>query len=250
MTESGDREEPRISTGIPGFDEILIGGLTPERIYLVQGEPGAGKTTFGLQFLLEGARRGESAAYVTLSESEAEVMAIARSHGWSMEGISVIEVLLPGDILDQDAPYTMFHPAEVELGETLRRLLEGVERVKPRRLVIDSLAELRLLAQNALQYRRQVLRLKQFLAGKETTVILLDAPREEGKTIESIAHGVVSLERISPEYGKDRRRLVVEKMRGMPFREGYHDFSICHGGIEVFPRLVAAEHRRTPARGR
>jgi circadian clock protein KaiC len=233
------------TTGIPGLDDILTGGLTPNRLYLVEGVPGSGKTTLALQFLLEGVRLGEPVLYVTLSESAEELNAVAASHGWSLEKINVRELVPSEDSLRPDDQYTMFHPSEIELGETTRAILQEVERIKPTRVVFDSLSELRLLAGNALRYRRQILALKQFFAGKLCTVMLLDdmTSTDHDLQVQSIAHGVVLLEQLNPDYGTDRRRLRVVKFRGVHFRGGFHDYIIRRGGLEVFPRLVASEHR-------
>jgi circadian clock protein KaiC len=233
-------------TGIAGLDDVLGGGFTPNRLYLVEGTPGSGKTTLAFQFLLEGVRRGEPVLYVTLSETEEETRAVAASHGWSLEGIVVRELAPSQDSLNPGEQYTMFHPSEVELTETTQKVLADVERVKPTRVVFDSLSELRLLAGNALRYRRQILALKHFFAGRRCTVLLLDdlTAVEHDLQVQSIAHGVVLLEQLTPEYGAHRRRLRVIKFRGARFRGGYHDFNIYRGGLEVFPRLVASEHRR------
>jgi len=234
----------KVGFGVEGLDQILYGGLTPGSLYLLEGTPGSGKTTLSLQFLLEGARRGESCLMLTLSESEREMRASAASHGWSLKGIELVEVVASEESLKPDARYTMFHPSEVELGETLKAVLESAERTKPTRLVFDSLSELRLLAQNPLRYRRQILSLKQFFERQRCTVLLVDdKTSEEGDThLHSLVHGVISLERQSPEYGSMRRRLEVSKMRGCDFRTGFHDYVIRKGGLEVFPRLIAAEH--------
>lgn len=233
--------EERAATAITGLDAVLGGGLPRDRIYLVQGDPGVGKTTLALQFLLEGARAAEPCLYVTLSETQEELAMVAASHGWSLEGISVFE-LTTNEGLENDQENTLFHPAEVELVETTRLLLREVERVKPRRVVIDSLSEIRLLSQGALRYRRQVLALKQFFVGKHTTVLLLDDRTSEPGDLhlQSIAHGVLILEQLSPLYGAERRRLHVLKLRGVRFFGGYHDFIIEKGGMRLFQRLVAA----------
>ena len=232
--------------GIEGLDDILCGGLTPYRLYLIEGVPGSGKTTLGMQYLLEGARLGEKVLYVTLSETEEELRAMAKSHGWNMENVGIRELVPPEESLQPAEQYTMFHPAEVELSETTRTILSDVERVKPTRLVFDSLSELRLLAGDALRYRRQLLALKQFFRGRHCTVLLLDDLTSAGRDlqVQSIAHGVVVLEQLTPEYGSDRRRMRVLKHRGRRFRGGYHDYVIGTGGITVFPRLVASEHRQ------
>jgi circadian clock protein KaiC len=234
------------ATGIQGLDDILCGGLTPYRLYLVEGVPGSGKTTLALQYLLEGARQGESVLYVTLSETEEELRAVARTHGWPLDGVTIRELVPPEESLQPAEQYTMFHPAEVELSETTRTILADVERLKPTRLVFDSLSELRLLAGDPLRYRRQLLALKQFFRGRRCTVLLLDDLTSSGRDlqVQSIAHGVLVLEQLLPEYGSDRRRLRVLKHRGRKFRGGYHDYVIGTGGLNVFPRLIAAEHRQ------
>ena len=234
------------ATGTVGLDHVLGGGFTPNRLYLIEGDPGAGKTTLALCYLLEGAKRGETGMYVTLSETKEEINAVAASHGWSLDAVHIVELVASEESLTPDSQYTMYHPSETELGETTRKVLEEVERVKPRRVVFDSLSELRLLAQNPLRYRRQILALKQFFSGRKCTVLLLDDRTSEDTDLQvrSIAHGVLALEQLSPEYGAERRRLRVVKLRGKAYKGGYHDFTIVKGGLEVFPRLVASDHHQ------
>lgn len=239
-----DLSAPLLRTGVPGLDNVLGGGLTPGRLYLAEGTPGSGKTTIAMQFLMEGVRLGESVLYVTLSETADELQGVARSHGWDLQGVEIREMLPAQDSLSPEEQYTVFHPSEVELGETTIRILEDVKRINPSRVVFDSLSELRLLAGNSLRYRRQILALKQFFAGRNCTVVLLDdmTAAEHDLQVQSISHAVLRLEQINPDYGGARRRLVVLKYRGQPFRGGYHDYKIVRGGLMVFPRLVAAEH--------
>ena len=239
------RKLERVSTGVAGLDDVLHGGLIPERFYLVQGNPGAGKTTLSLQFLMEGVRAGERCLYITLSETKEELLAGAASHGWSLDGIDIVELISEDVDLTGDEQLTMYHPAEVELTETTRKVLEVVQRVNPRRMVFDSLSEMRLLAQNSLRYRRQILALKQFFNGRRCTLLLLDDRTAEGPElqVQSIAHGVISLDHRAPAYGRSLKQLEVVKFRGSDFRSGLQDYTIRHGGIEVFPRLAAREHR-------
>lgn len=238
---------PLLQTGIVGLDDILGGGFMPNRLYLVEGDPGAGKTTLGLQVLLASQARGESCIYVTLSETKEELDAVAVSHGWTLADVVTVELGPTEENLTWDSENTMFHPSEVELSEVTRKVLREVERLEPRLVVFDSLSEMRLMAQNPLRYRRQILALKQFFSGRHCTVLLLDDRTSDTTDLQlqSIAHGVVSLERRAPEYGVMQRRLQVLKMRGKAFRTGFHDFIIGRGGLEVFPRLVAAEHRES-----
>lgn len=239
-------EKAAVATGIGGLDNILGGGFTPNRIYLIEGDPGSGKTTLALQYLLEGRRQGESGMYVSLSETKEELEGVARSHGWDLEGIHCHELLPSDESLLPDAQSRLFHPSEVELSDTTRAILAEVDARKPSRVVFDSLSEMRLLAQHPLRYRRQVLALKHFFIGRDCTVLLLDdrTSADNDLQLHSLAHGVISLEHMAQEYGAERRRMRVMKMRGRAFRGGYHDFMIRTGGLEVFPRLVAAEHHR------
>lgn len=229
---------------------MLGGGLPRDRIYLLQGDPGVGKTTVGLQFLRAGVAAGERCLYIALSESRPEIEAVVSSHGWKLDGIDVIELSALEQSASLEAENTLFEPSEVELHETTRVLLGEVERIKPDRVVFDSLSELRLLAQSALRYRRQILALKQYFADKQITVLLLDdrTSAPEDLQLQSLAHGVITLEQTPPLYGEDRRRLRVVKLRGRRFRGGYHDFAIHTGGVDVYPRLVPAEHHHAFSR--
>ncbi|MGU3391259.1 ATPase domain-containing protein [Sphingomonas sp. M1A8_2b] len=235
-----------VSTGIAGLDDILGGGLTPQRMYLVQGTPGTGKTTLGLDFLLTGVAVGESGLYITLAETEVELRAVAATHGWSLDGLELFE-MVPADGLGEDQEQTLLHPSEVELGETIRDIMTKVDAFKPARVVIDSLSELRLLAQSPVRYRRQILALKHLFSTRQVTVLILDDKGATGSDLQlhSIAHGVISLEQTLSGFGSQRRRLHIVKMRGVRYRGGYHDFEIERGGLRVYPRLVAAEHGRT-----
>ncbi|HYG63712.1 MAG TPA: ATPase domain-containing protein [Thermoanaerobaculia bacterium] len=232
------------STGIAGLDDVLAGGFPPHQLYLVEGRPGTGKTTLALQFLLAGRARGETVLYVTLSETRRELLAVGRSHGWSLDGIHIHEMEPLEESLAPEQQLTIFHPSELELSETTSKVLKTVEEIRPSRVVFDSLSEMRLLAQSSLRYRRQILGLKQFFAGRQSTVLLLDDLTGPGddQQLQSIAHGVLHLEQLATEYGAERRRLRVLKMRATAFRGGLHDFVIRRGGLDVFPRLVAAEH--------
>ncbi|MDB5706162.1 MAG: circadian clock protein KaiC [Sphingomonas bacterium] len=243
----GEGEEPpRISTGSKGLDDILGGGIDADRLYLYEGRPGTGKTTIALQFLREGVRQGERVLYITLSETQKELRLVARRHGWSLDGIEVFELVPPETSLDPERELTVFHPAELELTETTKLIFDRVEELNPARVVLDSLSELRLLAQSPLRYRRQVLALKHFFTSRQCTVILLDdlSSQENDLQLHSISHGVVMLEQLAIDYGAERRRLRIIKMRGIQYRGGYHDFTIEKGGLEIYPRLVAADHHR------
>jgi len=243
----GSAEPPLCATGVEGLDDILEGGLTPNRLYLVQGDPGVGKTTLALQFLMEGVKNGEKCLYITLSETKNELQTVARSHGWSLEGIDLFDLTAVADSMGGEEDNTFFHPSEVELNRTIQALLAEVERVNPSRVVFDSLSEMRLLAETSLRYRRQVLQFKQHFSGRNTTVLFLDDKTAERHDLqlESIAHGVIRLTRTLPDYGIARRQLEIQKIRGRKFREGHHDFMLRTGGMVVFPRLVAAEHHST-----
>lgn len=238
-------------TGISGLDDVLGGGLTKNRIYLVMGDPGVGKTTLGLHFLLEGVRLGERVLYIALSETRDEIEAVAESHGWDLTGVDIFEYSA-ATRLDEADESTLFHPSEVELGQATRTMIEAVERVKPQRVVIDSLAEVRLLAQSPLRYRRQILGLKHYFTGKQSTVLLLDDKDVASGDMQllTLAHGVLLLEQLAPMYGAERRRMRVSKLRGVKYRGGFHDVTIRTGGLVVFPRLVAAEHRSALKKGR
>ena len=252
MTGASNLLSDRSKTGISGLDDVLSGGLIPHRLYLIDGDPGAGKTTLALQYLMEGVKRGEKCLYITLSETKEELLAGAASHGWSLDGIDIVELIAGEDDLDADKQITMYPTSETELHETTKRILDAVEKTGPSRVVFDSLSEMRLLAQSSLRYRRQILALKQFFIGRRCTVILLDDRTSEGSDLhlQSIAHAVISLEQLAPVFGAARRRLRVIKFRSTDYRGGYHDFAIRRGGLEVFPRLVAVEHSESFDRDR
>lgn len=240
MTDAPRTRTTLAATGVAGLDDILGGGLTRDRLYLVAGPPGAGKTTLAMQFLLAGAADRESGLYVTMSETEDELDEMAVGHGWSLTDVDVCPLAAGEEVLHAEEQYTVFHPSDVELVETIGRLLTVIEQRNPARLVLDSLSELRLLAGNPLRYRRQVLALKQFFGGRRCTVLVLDdrlAPDPDAQ-LDSIAHGVIHLERLHSDYGSDRRRLRVSKLRSRTFRSGFHDYDIRRGGVVVFPRLL------------
>jgi circadian clock protein KaiC len=245
VVETTSRLE-RIPTGIWGLDDILNGGLPQGHLYLVEGDPGTGKTTLALQFLLAGIQRGENVIYVTLSESRRELEQVIRSHGWSAESLQIYEMSPSEDDLGPEAQYTVFHPSDVELADTMTAILEQVDSTQPRRVVFDSLSELRMLARDPLKYRRQILSLKRHFAGKNCTVMLLDDRTAEGNhdlQLQSIAHGVVMMQSLERDFGVKRRRLEIRKLRGSAFREGFHDYTIETGGISIYPRLIASEHK-------
>jgi len=240
-----EEEEEKLTSGISGLDDILRGGFPKGCLYLITGTPGTGKTSLAIQFLLEGVVQGERSLYVTLSESRVEISKVARSHGWNLNGLEIEELIPSEHNLSADAQLTVFNPSEMELGETTEALIAAVNKHRPQRLVIDSLAELRLLAHDPIRYRRQILALKQFFVGRACTVLLLDdrGPTSGDAHLESIAHGVILLERMPMQYGGARRRLQVTKMRGVEVREGFHDFVLVRSGLVAFPRLIAADHR-------
>jgi circadian clock protein KaiC len=236
----------KAKSGIRGLDDILSGGFSRGHVFLVEGAPGTGKTTVALQFLLEGLKAGEKCLYVTLSETERELRDGAASHGWSLDdGIEVFELLPPESLLDSEQQQSLLYSSDLELGETTKQIFEAVERSRPDRVVLDSLSEIRLLAQSSLRYRRQILAIKHYFAKFNTTVLLLDDLTADiaDKTVHSVAHGVLRLEELAPGYGAERRRARVIKYRGVKFRGGYHDATITAGGMNVFPRLVASEYR-------
>jgi len=236
-----------VPTGVEGLDLILRGGLIPSRTYLVEGTPGAGKTTLAMQYLIEGVRRGQKSLYITLSESRAELLASAAGHGWTLQGVEIREYIITDASVERDREITMYHASEIELGDTMTRMLADVESVRPDRVVIDALSELRLLSDSVIRYRRQLLALKKYFAERQCTVLVLDdrSNDERDSHVESIVHGVIALEHGFTGYGADRRRVRVRKMRGRRFHTGLHDYIIRTGGLEMFPRLVAAEHKST-----
>jgi circadian clock protein KaiC len=233
--------EGRVSTGCEGLNNVLNGGFPRGRIYLVEGDPGAGKTTLAMQFIREGVSRGERTLYITLSESTADLNHAAQSHGISLEGVEIVELLPDEDDLLPEKQYTVFHPAEVELNDRMQRIVKEMQRVRPERLVIDALSELRMLAKDPLRYRRQILSMKDFMADQKCTVLLLDdrTSRDSDLQLHSVVHGVISMNKVAREYGKTRRQLEIVKLRGTAYREGFHDYAIVTGGVRVFPRLVA-----------
>jgi circadian clock protein KaiC len=242
-----DHETFFIKTGNDCLDDILGGGLARNRVYLLQGTPGSGKTTLSLQFLMEGAKRGEATLYLTLSESREELLAVAHSHGWSLAGIEIFEILTQAEELEVNNQYTMYQPSEIELGTTSATIIHEIERLKPSRVVVDSLSELKLLAQSPLRFRRQILALKNFFSTRNCTVIFLDDKTTTGTDnfqLESIAHAVIDMEQLSPQYGAEHRRIQIKKYRGHTYRGGYHDFTIEKGGIRIYPRIVPSEHSR------
>ncbi len=240
------QRSPKARTGVAGLDDILVGGLSPGHVYLLEGSPGTGKTTIALQFLIEGAEAGETGLYITMSETERELREGAASHGWLLgDGIQVFELVPPENLLDEEHQQSLLYSSDLELGETTKAVFEAIDRAQPVRIVIDSLSEIRLLAQSSLRYRRQILAMKHYFAKQGATVLMLDdlTTDTNDKTVHSLAHGVIRLEELAPSYGAERRRLRVIKYRGQAFRGGFHDFTIAQGGVQVFPRLVAGEHK-------
>ncbi|MGI4756553.1 MAG: ATPase domain-containing protein, partial [Janthinobacterium lividum] len=237
-------ESKRLDTGVSGLDDILSGGLPSGQMYLLEGNPGTGKTTLAMQFIMAGVRAGEKSLYITLSEPASELRGSALSHGWELDLIPIAEFVPEEASFSPEQQYTVFHPSEIELASTIQRLTAEIEKHNPDRLVIDSLSELRLLASDPMRYRRQLLALKQFFAGRHTTVLLLDDLTGEGHDLQlqSIAHGVIRLEKLARSYGATRRRVEIIKLRGSAFREGFHDYTIQRGGLVIYPRLIAAEH--------
>ena len=244
MSESRSAPQDRLATGVAGLDDVLHGGLPAQRMYLLQGDPGAGKSTLALQVLREGARQGERVLFVSLSETSEELRSVAASHGWSLDGVDVLEIST--DEEPDESETTLYHPAEVELGQRMRTILEGIDRLRPTRVALDSCADLRLLAQTPLRYRRQILALKRRVERWNCTILLVDVTHavEPDMLLQSVVHGVFTLEQLAPLFGAERRRIRVQKLRAVKYRGGYHDFSIRTGGLEVYPRLVAAEHRQ------
>src|SRR5262245_184250 len=249
MMSMKNKPDVRCETGVPGLDDILTGGFPCNCFYLIQGDPGSGKTTLALQFLLEGVRRKEKVFYITLSETKTELFNVAQSHNWTLDGIELLELSAIESLLRPEAQTTVFHPSEIELNKITNLLVENANRIRPARVVFDSLSEFRLIAETPLRYRRHLLNLKQEFAKHASTVLLLDDKMNKtGVGIDphvlSLTHGVVELEQLSPEFGTARRRVQVTKLRGVRYREGYHDYTIVTGGLRIFPRLVAAEHHR------
>ncbi|MBX9760934.1 MAG: AAA family ATPase [Beijerinckiaceae bacterium] len=230
-------------TGVIGLDEVLTGGYPSNRAHLIEGKPGSGKTTLGLQFLMEGAREGERCLYITLSETKRELRSVAQTHGWSLDDITIFELVPPELSLDPRQQQTLLHASDLELGETVQMAIQEIERLQPQRIVFDSLSEIRLLSQSPLRYRRQVLALKHFFLLHDATVLMLDdlTSEQDDLNLHSISHGVIRLENSAGQYGPERRRLRVIKMRGMQFDGGYHDYVLRKGGLVLYPRLEPGE---------
>jgi circadian clock protein KaiC len=238
---------PRLDTGISGLNDILLGGLPPGQMYLIEGEPGTGKTTVAMQFIRAGMARGEKSLFITLSEPRSELLGTILSHGWDPAEVPIAEFTPAEASLSPEEQYTVFHPSEIELATTVRKLTQFIDQEQPLRLVIDSLSELRLLASDVMRYRRQLLALKQFFSGRETTVMMLDDRTTDGNDFQlrSIAHGVIHLSKVARSFGITRRQVEIVKLRGSAYREGFHDYTIEHGGVCIFPRLIASEHDAT-----
>ena len=236
--------ELRIKTGIKGLDAVLNGGFPVNRLYLMQGEPGTGKTTLAFQFLLEGISAGDKCLYISFSESREELEAVARSHQWDISKLDMLELGSIEEQLKPESQNTIFYPSEVEMNQTMNVLYSEIERIKPQRIVFDSISEMRMLAESSLRYRRQMLALKQFFAKQHCTVLLLDDLTTSPKDlqVQSIVHGVMNLQKLHPEFGNERRRLNIVKLRGIEYMGGFHDYVIKPGGIEVFPRMISAQH--------
>src|SRR5579871_1662555 len=242
-SETLPKNAPRQTSGVAGLDYILDGGLPANRLYVVEGEPGSGKTTLAVQFLREGVALGQRVLYITLSETMEELKDVATSHHWTLDGINLLELSSLSERLEEDANYTVYHPSDVELGETVKRIRAEVERLNPERVALDSVSELKILSQTSVRYRREILGLKQFFSGRKCTVLVLDdcTARDGEQQLQSIAHGVLRLERQGREYGTTRRQMHVVKMRGVRFQDGRHDFVIQTGGLELYPRLTARD---------
>lgn len=238
------KNQKRHKTGISGLDTILNGGIPENRLYLMQGEPGTGKTTISFQFLIEGLKAGEKCLYISFSESREELQSVADSHGWDISSLHMLELNSIEDQLKPESQNTIFHPSEVEMNQTTEVLFSEVERIKPTRIVFDSISEMRMLADSSLRYRRQMLALKQFFARSNCTVLLLDDLTTSPKDlqVQSIVHGVIHLQKLHPEFGNERRRMNIVKLRGIEYLGGYHDYIIKKGGVEIFPRMISAIH--------
>lgn len=244
-----NKTEKKLKTGISGFDQVLNGGIPENRLYLMQGEPGTGKTTIAFQFLLEGIKNGERCLYISFSESREELEAVAESHNWDISKLNLLELGAIEEQLKPEAQNTVFYPSEVEMNQTTKVIYEEVERIKPHRIVFDSISEMRMLAESSHRYRRQMLALKQFFAKNNCTALILDDLTTSPKDlqVQSIVHGVINLQRLHPEFGSERRRMNIIKIRGIEYLGGYHDYTIRKGGIVLYPRMVSADHDSNPS---